>query len=169
MKNAITYTMVGSDDILKFFKEFPEEGYRKPILAGFKKAAIPVRKAIVQAIPARIKAVKAAVKVRPSRRHLATNIGIYARIGWYVNRKGKKWDPFQLAYWFNYGTYSNRSPMHSFVRARDRKTADRKGGIKPDLYVDKAWRQSAAKAKQELEKEWALQILKLCDKYGGTK
>lgn len=169
MSDSIKYTLVGSDHILKVFREFPQEGYRKPVMMGFKKAAVPVRKAIVQAIPSRIKAVKAAVKVKPSRRGLILNVGVYAKNGMYVNSRGKKWDPFQLAYWFNYGTYENRAPNHEFVRPRNRKTADRKGGIKPDLYVEKAWNNSSARAKEELEKEWARQISKLCDKYGATQ
>ena len=73
-----------------------------------------------------------------------------------------------MAYWFNYGTYANRSPEHNFVKKRNRMTADRKGGIHPDVFIDKAWNGSSARAKKELEKEWARQILKLCDKYGAT-
>lgn len=169
MKEAIKYTLIGSNHILKVFKEFPEEGYRKPIMAGFKKAAIPVKKAIVSAIPARIKSIKVAVKSKPSRKGLIYNIGFYSKAGVYVNSRGKKWDPFQLAYWFNYGTYANRSPGHNFVKARRRETADRKGGITPDLFIEKGWENSSSAARNELEKEWAKQISKLCEKYFATQ
>lgn len=167
--NRANFTLVGSDNLIRVLREFPEEGFRKPVMAGFRKAAVPVKKAMVDSVPDRIKSVKAAIKVKQSRRGLVMDIGFRAKAGVYRNSRGKDWDPYQLAYWFNYGTYANRSPFHEFKKARGRLSNTRKGGIRPDLFVEGAVENSLPQAAAELEKEWALQIQKLCDKYGVTK
>ena len=163
------FVLEGADRMIRIFREFPEEGFNKPVMDGFRKAALPVKKAIIAGIPSEIAEVKKAVKVKSNMRLLVTSVGFFRNAGVYVNRRGIKWDPFQLAYWFNYGTYANRSPYHQFVRERSRLTRDRKGGIKPDLFVENAWENSKDAAARELEKEWARKIQELCDKYGATK
>ena len=167
--NKSDFTLVGAQETIKMFREFPEEGYRKAIAAGFKKAAIPVKKAIIAKIPGRIKKIKAAVKIKQSRRGLVLDVGFWASAGMYRNSRGKDWDPYQLAYWFNYGTYANRLTSHRFVKPRLRETRDKRGGIMPDEFVERAIEYSLPIATETLQKEWASQILLLCDKYGATK
>jgi hypothetical protein len=168
-KGSARFALDGAGRMIEILQEFPEQGMRKPILAGFRKAAIPVKKAMIDSIPSKISAVKKAIKIKSARRALVMNVGVYAKSGFYVNRRGIKWDPYQLAYWFNYGTYANRSPGHQFVRERGRYTKDKPGGIRADLFIERALENSIDSAARELEVTWANEISKLCDKYGATK
>jgi hypothetical protein len=163
------FTLEGADNMIKVFREFPEEGYRKPIAKGFIKAAGVVAKAMKAAVPAAISPVKKAIKVKSSRRELVTGVGVFLKQGVYVNRRGMKWDPFQLGYWFNYGTYARRAASHQFVRARSKQTMDRSGGIHADLFIERGWESSKEAAAKELERVWAEETSKLCDKYGAVK
>jgi hypothetical protein len=164
-KGSAKFTLDGAGRMVQIFKEFPQEGFYKPVREGFKKAALPVKKAMISKLPSEIKAVKKAIIIKQSRRSLVTNVGVYAKQGVYVNRRGERWDPWTLAYWFNYGTYANRSPLHSFQSPRRGRSRNKPGGIRPEFFIEDAWEASKDMAAAELEKYWADYLVKLCNKY----
>jgi hypothetical protein len=165
-KGTVKYTLDGDGRMIEVFRKFADEGFYKPVKAGFRKAAVPVRKAMIANIPGAISPIKKAVIIKQSRRALVTTVGVYAKQGVYVNRRGQHWDPWTLAYWFEYGTYANRSPLWHFLNPRRGRTRNRPGGIKPDFFIERGWESSKDQAASELEKYWAKNIDELCNKYG---
>jgi hypothetical protein len=148
------YTIEGMENLQTILREFPEKGYRKPIIAAFRKAAEPVKKAMIANLPPNLKALKKALKVKPGKgKSMTLAVGIYANQGVFRNSRGQDWDPYQIAYWHNYGTLANRDKSHSFVCGRKKKTAGYNGGIRPLRFMERAWEQSKDQAQKEFEKK----------------
>jgi hypothetical protein len=164
-RGSVKYTLDGDGKMIEVFRKFADEGFYKPVKAGFRKAAVPVRKAMAAGVPRQISPIKKAIKVKESRRGLVTMVGVFAKQGVYVNRRGKQWDPWTLANWFEYGTYANRASFHKFQNARKGRSRNRPGGIKPNLFLEQAWESSKDQAASELEKYWEKNIEELCNKY----
>lgn len=150
--NTANFEIQGIEKLVKIFQEFPEKGYRRPVIAAFRKAAEPVKKAIIANLPGNLKGLRKAVKIKPGR-GLSLSVGFFARQGIYRNSRGRDYDPYTIAYWHNYGTYGNRDPEHNFAKPRGRKTAGRSGGIKPLKFVERAWEQSKNEAQAAFEKK----------------
>lgn len=151
-------TLTGMDNLRRIFKDYPEKGYRQPVITAFRKAAAPVRSAMLQKLPANLKPAKKALKVKPGKgKSMTLAVGFFAGQGIWVNRKGQKRDPWQLLYWHNYGTLQKRtaiSSLHTFKTPRKQKTASWSGGIGPGFFVEKAWEQSKAAAQTAFEKSF---------------
>jgi hypothetical protein len=149
---SANFTLKGTDNLIKIFREYPERGYRKPVMAGFRKAAEPVRKAMISAVPSVIDPTKKAIKIKAAKGGaLFLAVGAFSKQGLYRNRRGQMWDPYQLLYWFNYGTLSNRFSGHNFVKARKTGSAKWRGGIMPGLFMENAWEQTQGEAQKIFE------------------
>lgn len=158
------FVLLGSENLQRIFRDFPEKGYRKPVIAAFRKAAEPVKKAMISNLPPSLRALRKAIKVKPGKgRSLTLAVGIYANAGVYRNSRGQDWDPYQIAYWHNYGTLANRDSQHSFVTPRRKKTVSWQGGIKPLRFMEKAWEESKVRAQQEFEKKAAEETTKFLE------
>ena len=73
---------------------------------------------------------------------IAVSTGVWSDKGAVKHRSSRSKKPvrvFSLIYWRNYGTLSNRNPMHRFVRSRRPKSRDWKGGIVGTGNIEKAW------------------------------
>ena len=163
--NGSGFTLLGAENIQRIFKEFPEYGYRRPVIAGFRKAAEPVKKAMIANLPSFIKPIRKAVKVKPGKgKSMTLSVGVFSGQGVFRNRRGQDWDPYQIAYWHNYGTLANRDTGHSFKTPRRRTTARYRGGIRPLRFIEKAWEQSKAQAQNEFEKKVDEDITKFLEK-----
>ena len=159
MNKDMTFELTGDEKMMRIFQEFDEKGYKKPIMAAFRKAAAPVRKAFSANIPRNMSATRKILKTKAGK-GVSLSVGFFGNQGTYVNRRGISWSAWMILYWQNYGTYANRYPGHTFQNARKEKSARRRGGIKPGLFVEKAWNESSAQAQREFESEWLKQYEK---------
>jgi hypothetical protein len=131
---------------------FKLEGYRKPVVAAFRKAAVPVRNAMIQNLPSALKPLKKVLKIKPGKgKSMTLAVGFFGKQGMYQNKKGQLWDPYMLIYWHNYGTLAKRSTEHSFQNARRKPSSLWKGGIKAGMFVEKAVEQSIGEAQKVFE------------------
>jgi hypothetical protein len=162
--NKAMFSIVGHRNLEKIFRNYPEQ-YNSVVRRAFQRAAKPVKKEIIRRLPDNMKVLQKAVKIKVSRRHLVASVGVYSGAGVYINRRGVAWDPWALAYWFNYGTYANRSQFHRFQNARRGKSRWRTGGIKPDYFIEEAWDASSRNAQSEFEKTWEQGVDKFLEKY----
>ena len=161
---SANFTLSGTENLLKILREYPDMGYRKPISAAFRAASVPVKKAIIACMPGYlgglVKSVKA-MSSRASKGEPSLAVGIFGGKSLsYRNSRGIDWDPWVVAYWHNYGTMAYRSSSHSFTTARKAKTAGRKGGIKPLLFVERGWEQSSAEAEKVFEVKYEKDVTK---------
>lgn len=157
------FTLTGTENLQRIFSEFPERGYRQPINKAFKKAAVPVKKAIQSNMPSSLSALKKQVKIKSagkSKEPMCFTGFFWGGNMLYRNRRGQTWNPYSLAYWHNYGTLANRDPQHAFSNVRKKITATRRGGIKPTRFMEKGWDQSRSKAEKIFEEEVNKEILK---------
>lgn len=149
-KNRVTFT--GTENLRRIFREFPEGGYRKPVMAAFRKAAVPVQKAMKNNLPAKLKGAARSIRIVPYKgKDPELGVGVFRKGMMYQNRRGQNWNPWMLIYWHNYGTLANRDSQHSFSNPRRNPSAGWKGGIKPGRFIDKAWESSKGQAQQVFE------------------
>jgi hypothetical protein len=141
--SAPDFKLDGYGNIVQMFRQMPADGYRKPVVAAFRKAAEPVKKAMISNLPSSLSKLKRVIKIQPGKgKSMTLAVGFYGRQGMYRNSKGVLWDPYMLLYWNNYGTLSNRAPGHSFQYPRRRISANRRGGIRAGFFVERAVEQS---------------------------
>jgi hypothetical protein len=140
--SGANFTLEGDENLKRMFSEFEQEAYRKPVIRCFKKAALPAKKAMIAAVPESLSPIKKIIRIKAFPKDMSLWVGAFKRQGVYVNKANQKWDPFQLAYWHNYGTMANRDPSHRFASPRRNKTSSRMGGIKPLRFIEKGWDQS---------------------------
>jgi hypothetical protein len=158
------FTIQGIDNLKRIFADFPEKAYRKPVIAGFRKAAEPVKKAMAETLPSNLKSLRKAIKIRPGKgRSLTLAVGFYANQGIYRNTRGQQWDPYQLVYWHNYGTLSKRASSHTFKMPVRKKSAGR-NGITPGLFVERAWEQAEPQVQKIFESTLETEITKFFEK-----
>ena len=161
-------TFTGTENLKRIFKEFPEGGYRKPIITAFRKAAAPVKKAMKDNLPSAIKGAAKAIKAVPYKGDTPElGVGVFRKGILYQNRRGKTWNPWQLIYWHNYGTLANRSSQHTFLNVRTKKSAHFKGGIKAGLFIERAWEQSKGRAQKIFDETAEKEIDKFFKKYAA--
>jgi hypothetical protein len=161
----MSFVLIGKEELDKIFRDFPEHGYRKPVIAAFRKAANPVKKEMASQLPGYLKPLKKVIKIKPGKgKSMRLSVGFYSGQGMYRNRRGRDWDPYMLAYWHNYGTLANRDPSHSFKKPRRAGTAAFKGGIRPRRFVEIAWENSKGQAQKEFEKKFDEELTKFLEK-----
>lgn len=159
------YTFTGMENLLGMFRKFPEGAYRKPVIAAFRKAAVPVKNAMGASLTSNLKPLKKILKVNAGKgKSLTLSVGFFGRQGVYTNRRGQQWDPYELVYWHNYGTLANRSGEHSFLNARRKPSANWTGGIKAGLFVEKAIDQSMPQAEKIFEAALEAEVTKFFEK-----
>lgn len=155
----------GYDNLVHIFRDMPEDGYAKPVRAAFRKAAVPVRRAMIQSLPSRLQGAKSIIKIKPGKgRSMTLSVGVFGRQGVYMNRRGKGWDPYMLLYWHNYGTLSNRAPGHSFGYRRKKPSLNWRGGIRPGLFIDRAVESTIGEALKIFEKAYLEEHTKFLEK-----
>ena len=161
--NKVTFT--GTENLKKIFREFPEGGYRKPIMAAFRKAAIPVQKAMKSNLPANLKGAAKTIRAVPYKgKDPGLGVGVFSKGSLYQNRRGQNWNPWMLIYWHNYGTLANRDSQHSFSNPRRSPSSGWRGGIKAGRFIDKAWESSKGQAQRVFEENVEKEINKFFEK-----
>jgi len=162
---SANFTLDGTSNLKSIFSELPEKGYRQPVITAFRKAAKPVATAMANSLPSSLKALKKIIKTKPGKgKSLTLSVGFTGGISKFTNRRGQQWDPWQLVYWFNYGTLANRLSSHSFKTPRRKKTASYAGGIEAGTFVEKAIEQSMPSAQKVFETEFEKEITKFFEK-----
>lgn len=159
------FIMEGVEQFRQVLAEFPEKAYRKPISKAMKAAAVPVRTEMSNSLPSSIRKAKKILKVKASKRGLVVTTGFTGGLGMYENHRGQLFDPYQLVYWFNYGTLASRLSSHSFKNPRKRKSAAWSGGIIPSGFVESAWERSQKSAEKIFEDTFQKEIQKMVDEY----
>ena len=163
--SSANFVIEGTENLKRIFAEFPEEGFRKPVNAAFRKAAKPVQSAMISNLPGSLSALKKAIKIKSYRSEMPlVVVGPFKKGVTYQNRKGQTWNPYMLLYWFNYGTLANRLSGHSFQKARGRKSASWKGGIKPGQFIERGINSSLPEAQKIFETEVDKEIVKFLEK-----
>lgn len=148
-----SFRLDGYDNIITIFRKMPEDGYRKPVVEAFKKAAIPVKEAMISNLPSNLKKLKRVIKIKPGKgKSMTVAVGAFANQVLYRNRRGVNWDPYMLLYWHNYGTLANRDPNHIFKYKVRAGSAKKSGGLKPGLFFERAIDQSMPQAQKDFEK-----------------
>lgn len=122
-------TIEGAELSLKELQEFPIKA-DKVVKDAMKEAS----KVLVKSLKAKIpqKRFKKIVKSRVAegKEYTFANVGL-------LRSKKDRWLWYR-AYWKNYGTLSNRDPLHKFIYKRKKISAGWKGGIKPTHFFERA-------------------------------
>jgi hypothetical protein len=159
------FKLDGFENIVKIFREMPDDGYRKPVIAAFRKAAIPIKQAMIKNLPSSLSPLKKALKIQPGKgKSMTLSVGFFGRQGFYRNSKGQMWDLYMLLYWHNYGTLANRSAAHSFQNPRRKPSLNWKGGIKAGMFVDRAVEESISEAQKIFESAYLIEHEKFLEK-----
>jgi hypothetical protein len=159
------FTLEGTENLKRIFNEFPEEGFRKPVNAAFRKAAKPMGASMASNLPSSLAGLKKAIRIKTYKSELPlVAVGPFKKGVLYQNRKGQTWNPYMLFYWFNYGTLANRLSGHAFQKARRKTTASWKGGIKPGEFIERAINLSLPEAQKIFEEDVDKEITKFFEK-----
>lgn len=163
MADGITIEFEGFDKMQFLFDNYERESLRV-VKTSLRKGANEVKKAQISSLPPSIKSMKNVFKVIAIKRELLMLAGVFARGKHYINRRGIKWNPWNLIYWLNYGTYSGRMPSHKFFTPRKSRTANRKGGIIGTAFIDRATENALPGAMEMFEKDAEQRLDALCKK-----
>jgi hypothetical protein len=164
--STVSVSFQGTENLKRIFKDFPEGGYRKPLNAAFVKASVPVKSAMINGLPSSISSVSKVIKAKSSRKgkgEPSLAVGVFSSGGKiFRNSKGINWNPWVIANWLNYGTLDWRAErFHAFKTPVRRKTrSDRMVGIKPRLFIERAWEASKGQAQKIFEEEADKEIMK---------
>jgi hypothetical protein len=163
--NGSYFTLTGTENLKRIFDQFPEMAYRQPVMAAFRKAAQLVKRAMQQELPANLKPMKKILKIEMGKgKSMTLSVGFFRGNGVYVNQRGRRWDPYQLVYWHNYGTLANRAAGHSFKTPRRGISAGLPGGIRSGLFVERAIDISMPDAERVFLKYVEEEIMKFLNK-----
>ena len=158
---SASFMIEGTENLKRIFAEFPEEGFRKPVNAAFRKAAKPVQSSMISSLPSSLSGLRKAIKIKSYRSEMPlVAVGPFKKGIMYQNRKGQSWNPYMLLYWLNYGTLANRLSGHQFSKARGRKSASWKGGIMPGQFIERAVSSSLPEAQKIFETEVDKEMVK---------
>lgn len=163
-REPVVIELSGEEQLFEIFEKLPEKWGKKPIMATLRKGANSVRKQIKQNFPPELKSMVRAVGVK-AHRGISLSVGVLGKKGMATLKDGRDYDVYFPIYWFNYGTYAERHSGHKFKFARKAKTANRRGGIKPQLFVEKSWEQSRGTAEQIINNELQNETVKFLKKY----
>lgn len=156
MGKAVTIEFTGVENLQQIFNKLPGQYAKKPVQAAFRKAARPFIQALKRSAPHATGETAKAIGIKAGK-------GPYIAVGY---RAGKGYMPAWFkAYWSNYGTYANRERSHTFKSKRKDKTAARRGGIVPKLFVERSWEQTKSQAEQIAQKELVTQTEKFLQKH----
>jgi hypothetical protein len=164
MAENVTIEVEGFDRMKILFKEYEKEANRA-LKSSLRKSAKVTQKAQAASLPPSISVLKSVIKVVAVKKELLVLAGVFARGKQYVNSRGIKWNPWNLIYWLNYGTYGGRMPGHKFITSRKSKTSSRKGGIQGQGFMDAATERSMPQAQTVFEKDVEQGLDKILKKY----
>jgi hypothetical protein len=157
----------GFDKLAQMFKTLPEKFSNKVIIKTLRKGGTLVNNEIKKQIPGNIKGIAGALNTAAldNKDNPAIIAGFFRRQRYFSNKTGKKrkadlkqkgsakMDAATIAYWFNYGTMSNRTGVYRFRTPRKAKTAGHKGGIRAQLFFQKGTAAALKPANEVVTKE----------------
>lgn len=158
---------VQDKELTQFFAGLPNRMAKKPMVTTMRKGAALVNKEIRNSMPGNLKKFKSILGAKTARSATPVlAVGFFGRKVQFINRRGQKWDAWQLVYWHNYGTMANRDASHKFVSSRRQKSANKRGGIRPLRFFDKAVNRALPQAERKIMDEFGNEIDKFAKKYG---
>jgi hypothetical protein len=154
----------GSENLKRMLDEFPDGGFKKPVTNAFRKAAEPVRKAMISSLPSNLSQMKRIVKAKPGKKgkNPSMAVGFFFNEGLFRNKKGKHFDAYTILFWHNYGTLDWRANrFYNFRTPVRRKTkAGTMAGIRPGLFAEKGWDKSKGTAQRTFEESADFEMTK---------
>jgi len=166
----VTIEFSGVEELQQIFEKLPEKYAKKPVTATFRKGGNIYNKTLRQNLPPRMSQLKKLIKSKAGKGKSASLIsGAWANMGTVTKSNGKEFDAFYILYWSNYGTLSNRQPGHKFDRARRAVSSSWGGGVRPQLFAEKAWEQSKDQVETVINDELENETLKFLNKYKVTE
>lgn len=159
-------TIDGMDNLQRIIRDFPEYGYKKPVMAGFRKAAVPVKAAMISWLPSTLKNLRKAMKASPGKgKDPSMLVGVFAKQGTFRNSRGKTYDPYFIALWHNYGTLNMRANrFHRFKRQVRKTKTPGAAGINAKLFAERGWEKSKHQAQVAFEAGVEKEIIKFLEK-----
>ena len=116
----------GLDELKDFLKDHPKE-LQKSVLESLTRGARICNKQMAAAMPSALQKFKAILSVKKLSRTAIPMVmlGFFGRKVQFVNRRGIRWDAWNIVYWLNYGTNANRDKNHEFAsQAKARKRSE---------------------------------------------
>lgn len=163
-KEPVVIELTGTEQLTEIFEKLPEKWGKKPIVATLRKGANSVRKQIRQNFPSEISPLIKSVGIKAGK-GISLSVGVLGKKGFVTLKDGRDYDVYFPIYWFNYGTYANRDSGHQFKKARKSVSANRGGGIRAQLFIEKSWEQSQKQAEQIINDELQNETVKFLKKY----
>lgn len=163
-KEPVVIELTGEEQLMEIFEKLPEKWGKKPIVATLRKGANSVRKQIKANFSTQISPLVKAVSIKAGR-GISLSVGVFGKKGYVTLKDGKDYDVYFPIYWFNYGTYSERTGEHIFKYSRKSKSANRYGGIRAQLFIEKSWEQSKKTAEQIINNELENETVKFLKKH----
>lgn len=155
-RQPVTIEFTGLENVQEILNKLPAQYAKKPIQAAFRKAAKPFIQVLKTSAPNDTGETAKAIGIKAGK-------GASITVGF---RTGSGYMPAWFkAYWRNYGTLANRDTAHAFIQKRKAKTANRKGGVIPLRFVEKAWEQTKGQTEEIVQKELVTQTEKFLQKY----
>lgn len=115
-------------------------------------------------MPPALKKVSKAIAIKNGK-GATISAGIQSKIiGIQLNDKNT-YDAYFPLYWSNYGTLTRRDTTHQFKNKIKAQSANRRGGVRPLLFVERSWEQTKAQSEQIIQKELVTQTEKFLKKY----
>jgi len=160
MSDPVKLVFEGDENLEQIFKQLPKQYSKKVMTAIYRKAAVPLNREVRRRLPGSLKKTVGTVSGRSR-----TNPTMYAGI--LIKRRSP--DTWFKTYWKAYGTLANRDRSHDFSYDRKNKSADYKGGIKPDKSIQEAVGKNIDKSRQIITKQAANVANKCMSKYAKVK
>lgn len=157
---AVNISFEGLDKLTYLMNNYEKPALRA-VKSSLRKGANVVKKAQVASLPDSAKGQKDVIRTVSVKRELMVMAGVFSRGKKYINRRGIVWDPYQLLYWLNYGTYAGRMSGHQFVTARKQRSSGRLGGIKGADFLGRATKNALSAAQGAFEKDAQVRLDKL--------
>ena len=163
---AISGTIEGYDTLNSFLMDHTKE-LDKTVIGSLTKGGRVIQREVIARMPDKLKVFKSIFGIKKVKSNNAcVTVGFFGRKLSYVNRRGVKWDAFNLLYWSNYGTLSNRDASHTFTKGRRSVSKKWKGGIAPLRFFDKAVDASFDQALTVASDDLGSILDKVSNKYG---
>jgi hypothetical protein len=165
--SSLSFNIEGINELDSFLKNHSKE-LDGSVCDSLAKGGRVISKEIASRMPDNLKKFKSILSMKkyPKAINPSVLVGFFGRKLNYVNRRGIKWDAFNLVYWANYGTLSNRDKSHAFSSARKSKSSKWRGGIRPLRFFDDAVNSSMEQGLETAQADLDNIIDKVSDKYG---
>lgn len=145
-------------DLEVIFRQLPMQFARVPMQSTFRTAVRPFLTEAKSNFPTKMQPWSSTLGVK-NNKSASIMAGVRLKKTYVVLRDGRKWDAFYPLYWKNYGTLDNRDKNHKFDKARSRKTANWRGGISAEGFMEKAWENTKDKVAELIEKNLTKRVV----------